>query len=378
MALVGGCKYCVNTTDLCVNAADIVVAVGCFDCKQTLDICAGCIEQRRKRCMQCKNLAIEKRLDNSQSLAFLPILNPGIEAMYQKLKRTRWTVADINFGDDRNHWLSLDENTKAYVKFILFLFAQLDGLVVENLVENFKEETVKLAKECKAFYAEQESNETTHNETYSYLIKAFISDPEEQRRGLDSINNYPAIRKIARWSYVWMDRDIPLSKRAIAFCCIEGVIFSSAFAGIYWIKRKNLLHGLTKANEWIARDEAVHTEFGVMIYHLLTTVWKTFPLLTTEEVHSIIRSAVEVTIEFTRDAMNGYLVGIDTDEMIEYVKCTADRLSTALGYAPLYDAVNPFDWMKIIALPNKSNFFETAVSEYSTSVICDSVWDDDF
>jgi ribonucleotide reductase beta subunit family protein with ferritin-like domain len=260
----------------------------------------------------------------------------------------------------------LDVDTQTYIKFLLFLFAQLDGIVNENLVENFKEETAKYAKECSMFYAIQEAMEWGHNETYSMLIAAFIRDPEERQRGLNSIANFPSIRKVAEWAYMWMDPRRPLLERVIAFTCIEGVIFSSAFAGIYWIKRRNILHGLTKANEWIARDEAIHTRFGVSLYRHITEIWETEAGKPSETiVHNIIRSAVETCEEFTRDAMNVQLVGLVADDMVLYVKCTADRLSTALGYRPIYYANNPFDWMVVISIPNKSNFFETKVSEYA-------------
>lgn len=367
------CDYCLSDSfEICL------FPLTCLECKLERSVCRVCLQDRKKHCKICKVAIIEKKLNESQSLAFLPIQNPAIDALYQKLKRTRWTTSEIDFADDRNSWSVQDEDTKRYVKFLLFLFAQLDGLVIENLVENFKKETVKLAKECKAFYAEQESNETTHNETYSFLIKAFISDEVEQSEGLNSINHYPAIRKIAKWSYEWMDRDLPLTKRAIAFCCIEGIIFSSAFAGIYWIKRKNRLLGLCKANEWIARDEGVHTEFGVCLYHHMTAIWKKFASLTTEEVHSIIKSAVAVTEEFTLDAMNCHLVGLDANAMMEYVKCTADVLAVSLGYPVIYGVKNPFEWMKILSVANKTNFFESKVTEYSTAAASDKKWDEDF
>jgi len=154
-------------------------------------------------------------------------------------------------------------------------------------------------------------------------------------------------------------------ERIVAFCCIEGVIFSSAFAGIYWIKRRNILHGLSKANEFIARDEAIHTRFGVSLYHHITSIWKKEAVLSEETVHRIIKSAVDTTAEFTRCAMQCGLVGLNAEDMVKYVECTADRLCTSLGYSPIYSAPNPFDWMLIIALPLKVNFFEGKVSEYA-------------
>jgi ribonucleoside-diphosphate reductase subunit M2 len=302
-------------------------------------------------------------------LAFLPIENPALEKYYQEQKNVFWTTQEISFVGDREQFETLDENTKKYVKPIIFLFAQLDGIVNENLVSRFKAETSELAKECSMVYAIFEAMEWGHNETYSAIIKVYIRDPEEQRRGLNAIANFPAIRKIADWAFQWMESTAPLQERIVAFACIEGIIFSSAFAGIYWLKRRNILPGLCKANEWIARDEAIHTRFAVALYHHMTKIWSPWRggvnPLPKERIHAIISSAVEVTELFTRDAMNVDLVGIDADDMVTYIKCTADSLSSSLGYPTIYGVVNPFDWMAIISLPNKTNFFESRVTEYA-------------
>jgi ribonucleoside-diphosphate reductase subunit M2 len=305
------------------------------------------------------------------NLAFLPIRNPVLESYYQKQKGVFWTAQEIDYTRDRSHWDGTSDAVRRYVGFLVKLFAQLDGIVNENLTENFKRETSVYAKECAMFYAIQEAMEWGHNETYSLLIKTFFRDPEEQIRSLNSIKNYPAIRKIADWSFSWMDASRPLLERVIAFTCIEGVIFSSAFAGIYWVKRMNILHGLTKANEFIARDEAIHTEFGVSLYHHLTDIWKKFEPLDQTRVHEIINSAVDTTIVFTKDAMNCNLVGLNAEDMINYVKTTADALCVSLGYEPLYRTENPFDWMAVISLPNKTNFFESYVSEYAREGVDD-------
>lgn len=297
--------------------------------------------------------------------AFLPVENPGLEKYYHEQKSLMWVATDIDFSTDRQDWYKLDDKTKEYIKFLLSLFAQLDGLVNENLVRNFKEETRDLAKECGWFYAYQEAIECTHNETYSGLIKAFIGDPEEQLRCLNSIKNFPSIRKIAEWSAKYMDRSYSLLERLVAFASIEGIIFSSAFAGIYWIKRKNILHGLTQANSWIARDEGLHTRFAIALYQHIVSIWRKFPPLSTNQVHRVIRSAVEVTEDFTRNAMRTDLVGLNADDMVKYVQRSADVLSESLGYPPIYGVQSPFDWMAIISLPNKTNFFESKVSEYA-------------
>lgn len=314
-----------------------------------------------------KGLDVDLDFDDAdlERFAFLPIENPKLDEIYQDQKNMMWTISDIDFSNDRSHWDRLDTETKHYIAFLLSLFAQLDGIVNENLVENFKKETSKFSKDCSKFYAYQEAIEWTHNETYSFLIKTFIRDQEEQRRSLNSIKHFPEIRNIARWAKVWMSKDLPLVERIVAFACIEGIIFSSAFAGIYYIKRRNILHGLTKANEWIARDEALHTKFAIALYHHIVSIWKKAPVLSESRFHEIIRSAVQTTEAFTRTAMNVHLVGINADDMVGYVKCTADTLCESFGYKPLYLTPNPFDWMAIISLPNKTNFFESRVSEYA-------------
>jgi len=323
---------------------------------------------QRQLAMSDSGLRMEEEIDfddaELERLAFLPIQDPKLDEIYQDQKNIMWTITDIDFSSDRSHWDRLDDDTKHYIKFLLGLFAQLDGIVNENLVENFKKETSAFSKDCSKFYAYQEAIEWTHNETYSFLIKTLIRDEEEQKRSLNSIKHFPAIKAIALWAKSWMSRSRPLIERIVAFACIEGIIFSSAFAGIYYIKRRNVLHGLTKANEWIARDEALHTKFAVALYHHITSIWKKTEALPESRVHNIIKSAVDTTEEFTRTAMNTHLVGINADDMVSYVKCTADTLCESLGYNAPYSVPNPFDWMTIISLPNKTNFFESRVSEY--------------
>lgn len=303
--------------------------------------------------------------ENLFKYSYFPIEYECLEKYYQLQKNMFWTAQDIDYKGDRDDWESLDDDTKRFVKFILFFFAQADGIINENLIDNFKKETSKY-KEARYFYAAQEFIEVGHNETYSNLIETFIRDPEEKKIAFDAINNFPSIKKISDWMFKWMVQSIPLTQRIIAFACVEGILFSGAFAGVYWIKRKNILEGLTKANEYIARDEALHTEFGVALYHTMTKIDKNsgFEPLSKEKVHSIISSATSVAEEFIKDALKVELIGMNSEKLIKYVKCTSNKLSESLGYGKIYDVINPFDWMAIIGLPNKSNFFETRVTEY--------------
>ena len=307
----------------------------------------------------------ESDVDYYSKYSHFPVKHQVLEEFFQTHKSTIWTPQEIDFAEDRFDWQNkLEPEPKRFIKFILCFFAQADGIVNENLVENFIQETSSL-KEAGKFYKCQAFMEQIHNETYSLLIEAFFRNPEEKRKAYNAIHHYPSIRKISEWVFKWMDSDKPLAERVIAFACVEGIFFSSAFAAIYWIKKKNILKGLCKANEWIARDEALHTEFAIALYHVLTKVEKMCSQLEEEKVHEIIKSATVTAEEFTREALRVDLIGMNADDMIKYVQRTSDKLSVSLGYNAIYKVENPFDWMTMISLPNKSNFFETKVSEYS-------------
>lgn len=295
---------------------------------------------------------------------FLPMKHRKLLSYYEKQRDSFWTPSEINMEKDRYDWLSLQKDEIQFLTFVLAFFAQADGIVIENLVEHFQKETSTI-KEANAFYCMQNAIETIHNETYSMMIETFIQDLKEREKALNAIDNYPSIKKIAEWMTKWMNSEAPLMERIIAFACVEGIFFSGAFCAIYWIKKSNKLRGLCKANEFIARDEALHTEFAIALYHHYTSVEKKADLLSQKTVHYIISSAMAVVEEFIRDALKVELIGMNANEMMEYVKCTADSLITSLGYDKIYNAENPFDWMMLIALPNKTNFFEDTVSEYS-------------
>jgi len=294
--------------------------------------------------------------------AFLPIKNPRLIKYYTDQKNVFWTPADIDMSGDREDWNKLDDNTKHFIKFILCFFAQADGIVIENLMGRFQEETSKW-KEAKAFYAMQNAMETIHNETYSLLIEAFITDNDEKNKAFNAISNYKSIKKIADWIIAWMNSDTPLTERVIAFCCVEGVLFSGAFAAIYWVKRLNILKGLCKSNEYIQRDECIHKDFGCELYHFLQT--QGFDKVTDKRVREIIESCMVVVEEFINDALKVDLIGMNSSELLDYVKCTADNLSEQLGYKKVFEVENPYDWMATIGMTNKTNFFEDRVTEYS-------------
>ena len=295
---------------------------------------------------------------------FMPMRYKKLISFYERQRDSFWVPSEINMSGDRKDWASLNENERRFLTFVLAFFAQADGIVIENLISNFQKETSEI-KEANAFYCMQNAMEMIHNETYSLMIDTFIQNLDEKNKALNAIDNYPSIKKIADWMMVWMRSDAPLLERVIAFACVEGIFFTSAFCAIYWIKRSNKLKGLCKANEFIARDEALHTEFAIALYHHYTSVTKTINLLSQDTVHSIIKSAIAVSEEFVTDALKVDLIGMSTKDMIQYVKCAADYLVTALNFEPIYNVENPFDWMTLITLTNKTNFFEDTVSEYS-------------
>lgn len=319
-----------------------------------------------------KVIVEEKSVDRDYSqYSYFPVTQPNLEKYFQLHKSMFWTPQEIPYAEDRSDWekLKLAKTTESkgirrVIKFTLLFFVQFDGIVNENLIEHFKSET-SFIKEAKNFYAVQEFMEVIHNETYSILIETLFTNPVKKAKAFNAIQEYPSIREVADWVMVWMDDSIPLPERIIAFACLEGVFFSSAFATIYWIKRKNILKGLCKANEWIARDEAIHTSFAAELYKTITSgPSRKFKQTSFSRVKEIVDSAVETISRFTKEAIRVDLVDLSGDLMVDYIKCTADTLVIDLGYQPIYKTANPFDWMSVISLPNKSNFFETRVSEY--------------
>lgn len=312
----------------------------------------------------------DKEEDDYSKYSYLPIKYHSLDEYYQKQKLVVWFPTEIDFSEDRKDYEEASQQLRKYLEFNLAFWSQFDGLINENLVENFKKET-SMYKEARNFYSAQEFVEVIHNETYSTLIEICIYDIEVKKKMFNAIKNYPSIKKMADWVFKWMRSQRPLTERVVAFACIEGIFFSSTFAGVYWIKKKNIMKGLCKANEWISRDEKLHTDFAIALYHVMTSPGELYDPLEQEKVHDIIKESCEVVEEFVRDALKVDMIGLNADDMVDYVKCTADKLSTDLGYAKVHNSVNPFDWMSVISLPNKSNFFETRPTEYARQVEAD-------
>lgn len=275
---------------------------------------------------------------------------------YKQAVASFWTVEEINFSKDTEDWEKLTEDEQYFIKRVLAFFAGSDGIVQENLATRFQRDVDSPV--AKLFYAMQNAMEGIHSETYSILIDKYVKDKKEQEHLFDAIQTIPCIAKKAEWALKWIESGDDYLTRLVGFACVEGIFFSGAFCAIYWLKKRGLLPGLTFSNELISRDEGLHTLFAVAMYH------KKDPL-PTETVHSIIKEAVALEKEFICDALPCSLIGMNSRLMSTYIEFVADRLAVQLGTPKIYNAGNPFDFMEMISLEGKSNFFEKKVSEYS-------------
>lgn len=276
---------------------------------------------------------------------------------YKKAVGSFWTVEEIDFSKDKEDWEKLDEKEQHFIKHILAFFAGSDGIVQENLATKFQSEVQSPV--ARLFYGIQNAMEGIHSETYSLLIDQYVKDKDEQMKYFRAIDEIPAIRKKALWALKWINNTDSYASRLAAFACVEGIFFSGAFCAIYWVKKRGLLPGLTFSNELISRDEGLHTEFAIAMYSKLRNK------LTTEELKDIITEAVSIEKEFILEALPCSLIGMNARDMSVYIEFVADRLAVQLGIGKIYKASNPFDFMDLISLEGKTNFFEKKVSEYS-------------
>jgi ribonucleotide reductase beta subunit family protein with ferritin-like domain len=289
-----------------------------------------------------------------------PIKDKEIWEMYNKQESCFWRVQEIDLSKDLSHWEKLTDNEKHFIKMVLAFFAASDGIVLENLGMRFMSE-VQLA-EARAFYGFQLMMENIHSITYSTLIDTYIKDKTEKNNLFKALENYDCIKKKADWAIKWInDKRSSFATRLIAFACVEGIFFSGAFCAIYWLKKRGLMPGLTFSNELISRDEALHTEFAVLLYSKLKH--KT----SKKKVYELIKEAVEIEKEFICEALPCRLIGMNSESMSQYIEFVADRLVVQLGYDKIYNVTNPFDFMEMISMEHKTNFFESRVSDYSLS-----------
>merc|ERR1711966_2453 len=275
-----------------------------------------------------------------------------------------WTAEEIDLSQDLKDWETLSDQERHFVKHVLAFFAASDGIVLENLAAQFS--TDVQVPEARAFYGFQMMMENIHSETYSLLIEQYIRDPQEKDMVFNAINTMPPIREKAQWAVQWMNCENSFAERVVAFAAVEGVLFSGSFCAIYWLKKRGLMPGLTFSNELISRDEGLHAEFACLLYSMLENK------LPEDVVHDIVRGAVEVERQFICEALSCDLIGMNSELMTRYIEFVADRLLTALGHTKLFGSKNPFDWMDLISLQGKTNFFEKRVGEYQKAGVMTS------
>jgi len=302
---------------------------------------------------------VEPILDpNEDRFVIFPIRYPDIWAKYKQHMSVFWTPEEIDLSKDVTHWEKLNDGERHFIKHILGFFAGSDGIVMENLAVRFTREVQ--IPEAKFFYSCQNLLEAVHSETYSLLIDTYITDPVEKSDLLRATKTIPCVEKKAKWALDWIDSpDADFATRLIGFACVEGIFFSGAFCAIFWLKQRGIMPGLTLSNEFIARDEGIHTDFACLLYS------KIVGRLTKQKAHKIIREAVKIEKQFITKALPCELIGMNADLMKQYIEFVADRLSLQLGYPKVYGATNPFDFMERISLENKDNFFEKRVSTYA-------------
>lgn len=295
--------------------------------------------------------------DNPGRFVIFPIQHHDIWDWYKKSEASFWTAEEIDLHQDLTDWVSkLNDDERYFIKHILAFFAASDGIVNENLAENFVNEVQY--PEAKFFYGFQIMMENIHSETYSLLIDTYVKDEEEKDKLFNAIENFPAIKKKADWALKWIESD-SFAERLIAFAAVEGIFFSGAFCSIFWLKKRGLMPGLTFSNELISRDEGVHCDFAVHLHnqHLNNKVPK-------ERIREIILDALNIEREFITESLPVSLIGMNAKLMTQYLEFVTDRLLVELECEKEYNVTNPFDFMDMISLQGKTNFFEKRVSEY--------------
>ncbi|MBS1634935.1 MAG: ribonucleotide-diphosphate reductase subunit beta [Bacteroidetes bacterium] len=295
--------------------------------------------------------------ENKDRFVLFPIKYNDIWEMYKKEEASFWTAEEIDLASDIADWNNkLNDNERHFIKHVLAFFAASDGIVNENLAINFLNEVQY--PEARCFYGFQIMMENIHSETYSLLIDTYIKDPVEKDKLLHAVDTVPCVGKKAEWALKWISNGT-FAERLIAFAAVEGIFFSGSFCSIFWLKKRGLMPGLSFSNELISRDEGLHCDFACLLY---TKYVKN--QLPKEKVTEIITNAVAIEKEFVSDAIPVKLIGMNSDLMCQYIEFVADRLLVALGCAKFYNASNPFDFMEMISLQGKTNFFEKRVAEY--------------
>jgi ribonucleoside-diphosphate reductase beta chain len=303
--------------------------------------------------------------ENPNRFVLFPIQYDDIWKMYKKAEASFWTAEEIDLAQDLNDWkYKLNNDERHFIKYVLAFFAASDGIVNENLAVNFLKEVQ--FPEARCFYGFQVMIENIHSETYSLLIDTYIDDPDEKKKLFNAVETVPAVGEKAKWALRWINQG-SFVERLVAFAAVEGIFFSGSFCSIFWLKKRGLMPGLSFSNELISRDEGLHCDFACLLY----TKYIRNPL-PSEVVTKIITDAVEIEKKFVMDAIPVRLIGMNADLMCQYIEFVADRLLVALGCKKYYNSLNPFDFMEMISMEGKTNFFEKRVGEYKKAGVANS------
>jgi ribonucleoside-diphosphate reductase beta chain len=297
--------------------------------------------------------------ENKDRFVLFPIKYSDIWEMYKKAEASFWTAEEIDLSPDLKDWEKLNDGERHFVSHVLAFFAASDGIVNENLAVNFMKEVQ--IPEARCFYGFQIMMENIHSETYSLLIDTYIKDNNEKHRLLNALDTVPCVTKKGQWALKWINSE-KFTERLIAFAAVEGIFFSGSFCSIFWLKKRGLMPGLSFSNELISRDEGLHCDFACLLYNKYIN-----DKLPESRVVEIIRDAVVIEQEFVTSSLPVDLIGMNSKMMNEYIEFVADRLLVALGCQRIYNATNPFDFMEMISLQGKTNFFEKRVAEYQKS-----------
>jgi len=284
--------------------------------------------------------------------------------MYKKHEASFWTAEEIDLAHHFKDWQKLNSNEQHFIKNVLAFFAASDGIVLENLAERFLKEVQ--VPEARCFYGFQIAMENIHSETYSLLIDTYIKDSAEKTKLLNAIETIPAVQEKAQWALRWIKEAKSFGERLVAFAAVEGIFFSGSFCSIFWLKKRGLMPGLTFSNELISRDEGLHCDFACLLYSMLSNK------LSKEIVEEIIKDAVRIEKVFVCESLPVALIGMNAEMMSKYIEFVADRLLVALGYDKIYKSSNPFEWMEMISLQGKTNFFEKRVGDYQKAGVMSS------
>lgn len=343
----------------------------------------GCCDTRLPQAFMCTRHvggwaklrdAVDEPLLQANPLRYTPypIQHDDLWRLYKQAVASFWTVEEIDFSRDRQDWAALTDGERHFISHVLAFFASSDGIVQENLMQNFCNEVQ--VPEARQFYACQVFIESVHSDAYGLLLDTYIEDPHEKLRLFQAIRTIPCVQKKADWALKWLDASRPFAQRLLAFICVEGILFSGSFCAIYWLKKRGLMPGLTFSNELIARDEGLHQQFGERLYvaHLNNR-------MDPDTAAAIVREAVEHELEFVTEALPVSLIGMNAELMADYVRYVADRIMLTLGYPALYNVKEcVFGFMESISLQSKASFFESRVSSYQKAHVAQSEEDKKF